>query len=130
MNLKRLGLFGLIALIIFSILFGIQSQFMGKEPVEMVSLFKVSFLYFSGACMVTLILLELMSTTVPDKLAIGFLLLTMIKLGGFILIYMSREDIPKFIRLMILVPMFLGVVVEVLYLTWRISQLNKAFSAK
>lgn len=129
-ELKRLGIYFTISLLCFSGLYFAESFFLEKVSTDMHSLFTVSFIYFSISCISSILLLEILSNFVPEKLAIGFLILTMMKLGGFILIYMSRDDIPKTIRLLILGPMFLGVILEVIYLSWRIEGINRQIDSK
>lgn len=125
MNLSRLGICVVVSIVCFLGLYYGISCFLDKNtPDEMLQLFDHSFLYFSLVCIVILCVLELLSNILPEKLAIAFLVLTMMKLGGFILLYMAKDEIPKFIRVLILVPMFFGVILEVLYLIWRIGKIN------
>ena len=121
MNIKALGLAILATVVIYLTIYYIQLSFFDKTPVEIVSLFKFSTFYFLIACVVCLTLLELMKVFVPDQLALGFLVLMMVKLGGFVMVYMNGPELPKWIRLMLLAPMFVGIFIEVIFLYKRIN---------
>ena len=49
----------------------------------------------------------------------------MIKLGGYMMIYTSGTELPKWIRLMLLAPLFLGILIEGSYLYYRIIETEK-----
>lgn len=121
MNIKTLGVVLIATLIIFLSIYYIQLSFLDKTPSELVALFKLSSIYFLVTCVVCLVLLELMRIYVADKLAMGFLVLMMMKLGGYVMLYMNGPELPKWMRLMIILPMFIGIFIEVGYLYYRIS---------
>ncbi len=112
-------------IVLFLALFFLQDSFLKEVPSDQEALFKMSSFYFMIACVVCIVLLEMLSVFALDKLAMGFLVLMMIKLGGYMMIYTSGTELPKWIRLMLLAPLFLGILIEVSYLYYRIIETEK-----
>ena len=126
MNVKALVLAIVATLAIYISIYFIQESFLGKTSAELVHLLHFSTMYFMIACIVCLLLLEVMTVFVADKLAMGFLVLMMIKLGGFVMVYMNGPDLPKGMRVLVMISMFTGIILEVIYLYYRISKLESS----
>ena len=126
MNTKALVLAIVATLAIYISIYFIQESFIGKTSAELVHLLHFSTMYFMIACIVCLLLLEVMTVFVADKLAMGFLVLMMVKLGGFVMVYMNGPDLPKGMRVLVMISMFTGIILEVIYLYYRISKLESS----
>lgn len=100
--------------LLFAILMVVKSFYLPKEMANL-KLVKIMYPLIGGASLVLIGLTYYLFQVARGQMHIYYLSLTLLKLGAFMMILLSEENIAYNVRLAILIPIMLFLVVEKIY---------------